>query len=46
MPATEVTGLDSVALPLVTQGEEKVTEIGDVAAAPLISTGTVTTLVP
>jgi len=46
IPAELVTGLESVALPLETQGEVKVTEMGTVAAAPSTSTGTVTLLVP
>jgi hypothetical protein len=41
-----VTGLVMVAFPLVTQGEEKVTEIGIVAGKLFIRTGTVTLLVP
>ena len=40
-----VTGLISVALPALTQGEEKATEIGIVAAEPPINTGTLTSLV-
>ena len=46
MPAALVTGLESVALPALTQEEVKVTEIGTVAGAPPISTGTLTLLVP
>jgi hypothetical protein len=46
VPATVVTGLVSVALALATHGEVKVTEIGVVAATPLINTGTLTTLEP
>ena len=41
-----VTGLESVALPLATQAEVKVTEIGTVAGALPINTGTLTLLVP
>lgn len=46
MPKIVVTGLVSVALTLVTQGEVNVTEIGIVAAEPFTSTGTLTLLVP
>ena len=46
MPATVVTGVVSVALPALTQEEVKITEIGTVAGAPSISTGTLTLLVP
>jgi hypothetical protein len=46
IPAELVTGLESVALPLETQGELKVTETGTVAAVPPIRTGTLTLVVP
>jgi hypothetical protein len=48
MPVTAllVTGLESVALPALTQAEVKVTEMGTVAGEPDISTGTLTLLVP
>ena len=41
-----VTGLVIVSLPALTQGEVKATEMGTVAGTPLISTGTLTLLVP
>lgn len=46
MPAELVTGLEIVALPALTQDEEKVTEIGAVADTPFISTGMLKLLVP
>ena len=46
VPETDVTGLVSVALELAAHGEVNVTEIGVVAGAPLMSTGTLTALEP
>jgi len=46
VPTLLVTGLVSVALPALTQGEVNATEIGTVAGKPLISTGTLTLSVP
>lgn len=46
MPRIVVTGVVSVALPLATQEEVNVTEIGTVAGKPPTSTGTLTLLVP
>ena len=48
VPMLLVTGLVSVALPALTQGEVKLTDIGTVAAVGgvPISTGTLTLLVP
>ena len=46
MPEMVVTGLESVALPALTQEEVKVTEIGTVADAPSMNTGILTLLVP
>jgi hypothetical protein len=46
VPEMVVTGLESVALLALTQEEVKVTEIGTVAGAPSMNTGTLTLLVP
>ena len=46
MPETVFTGVESVALPLATQGEVNVTETGTVAGAPLIHTAALTLLLP
>lgn len=44
VPAIVVTGLESVALPWLTQEEVKTTEIGTVAGEPFIQTTAVTRL--
>jgi hypothetical protein len=46
VPRIVVTGVVSVALPLVTQGEVNATEIGVVVSTPFRYTGMLTLLVP